>query len=72
MHDREKKIRRLSVPWYRNVYGEFPPSGLPVVNTAGIAAPQPLGVVQNAPFLGSGLIISAPLWHDWAKPIGFQ
>ncbi len=57
---------------YRNVYGDLPQSGLPAVNAAGIAAPQPLNVVQDAPFLDSDLIIGAPLWHDWAKPIVFQ
>ncbi len=57
---------------YRNVYGQFPPGGLPMVDAQAIAAPQPQQVAAYGPFLDGDLIVGAPLWHDWAKTIVFQ
>ncbi len=57
---------------YRNIYGEFPAGGLPIVNAGVVASPQPQNVAGLLPFLDGDLIVGAPLWHDWAKPIVFQ
>ncbi len=53
---------------YRNVYGEFPPGGLPSVNTQAIAAPQPQQVTALLPFLDGDLIIGAPFGTTGPRP----
>ena len=57
---------------YSNVYGQTGPSGTPSINAANIAAPAPQDTAAYAPYLDGDLILGAPLWHDWAKPIVFQ
>ncbi|MDB4986890.1 MAG: hypothetical protein JWN04_2068, partial [Myxococcaceae bacterium] len=51
---------------YRQNYGHSGPSGLPEVATV---APSPR---RPEVYLDQDVIVAAPLWHDWAKPIVFQ
>jgi hypothetical protein len=54
---------------YRRVYGHSE-GGLPVIDMSD-ASP----LVSGAPadiFLSEDLMIAAPIWHDWAKPMVFQ
>ncbi len=54
---------------YRLVYGQSLPNGLPFVNGSG----NPTQYQNTADFyINNDIIIAAPLWHDWAKPIVFQ
>jgi hypothetical protein len=58
---------------YRQIYGHTGAKGLPTVpreNQGHFAAPEGNG--DSDIFLDEDLIIGAPLWHDWAKPIVFQ
>ena len=51
---------------YRQNYGHSGLSGLPEVAT------QPPSPRRSEVFLDQDVIVAAPLWHDWAKPIVFQ
>jgi hypothetical protein len=54
---------------YRRVYG-YSQGGFPVINPSN-ASP----LVSGAPaviFLSEDVMIAAPIWHDWAKPMVFQ
>jgi hypothetical protein len=54
---------------YRRVYGHSE-AGLPVID---MSSASPL--VNGKPaeiFLSENLMIAAPIWHDWAKPMVFQ
>lgn len=58
---------------YRQIYGHPGAKGLPTVpreNQGHFAAPEGNG--DSDIFIDEDLIIGAPLWHDWAKPIVFQ
>jgi hypothetical protein len=58
---------------YRQIYGHAGGKGLPTVpreNQGHFAAPEGNG--DSDIFIDEDLIIGAPLWHDWAKPIVFQ
>ena len=58
---------------YRQIYGHSGDKGLPTVpaeNQGHFAAPEGNG--GSDIFIDEDLIIGAPLWHDWAKPIVFQ
>lgn len=52
---------------YRHVYGTLDSKGMPIVRT---------GEAQGAPDpafeIDQGIVIGAPIWHDWAKAIVFQ
>jgi hypothetical protein len=55
---------------YRLVYGHDNQNGVPTINAAAIRQLQfqpdsSIGINQD-------IIVGAPLWHDWAKPIVFQ
>ena len=56
---------------YKNVYGQTDGYGTAVISAANIAAPKPLSK-NLSQYLDPDLIIGAPLWHDWAKPMVFQ
>jgi len=58
---------------YRQIYGLSGAKGLPTVpreNQGHFAAPEGNG--DSDIFIDEDLIVGAPLWHDWAKPIVFQ
>ncbi|HET8966520.1 MAG TPA: hypothetical protein VFN20_09920 [Candidatus Acidoferrum sp.] len=58
---------------YRQIYGHPGAKGLPTVpreNQGHFAAPEGNG--DSDIFIDEDLILGAPLWHDWAKPIVFQ
>ena len=51
---------------YRNVYGHSSKSGLPVVGMLGNPGqPGDLTISED-------IVVGAPMWHDWAKPMVFQ
>ncbi len=56
---------------YKNVYGQTNQLGTAYVNVLGIAQPNPESRAETQ-FLDQDIIVGAPLWHDWAKPIVFQ
>ena len=49
---------------YRKVYGVSGSDGLPFAG--------PDSTTASDVFLSEDLMVSAPIWHDWAKPIVFQ
>lgn len=50
---------------YRLIYGQSRSDGLPVIN--------PYNNQNSADiYISDDLIVAAPIWHDWAKPIVFQ
>jgi hypothetical protein len=58
---------------YREIYGHSGAKGLPTIereNRGRFSAPEGNGDADI--FIDEDLIIGAPLWHDWAKPIVFQ
>ena len=53
---------------YRDVYGSTGQTGLPSP-----VAPELVSDNTGADvFISQDLVVAAPLWHDWAKPIVFQ
>ncbi|HKW63663.1 MAG TPA: hypothetical protein VJN89_14025 [Candidatus Acidoferrum sp.] len=54
---------------YRKVYGHSK-GGLPVIDMTN-AFPLVSGMPADI-FLSEDLMIAAPIWHDWAKPMVFQ
>jgi hypothetical protein len=58
---------------YRQVYGHSKRSGLPTIDADGTYnLPSRVRDDDSDIFIDEDLIIAAPLWHDWAKPIVFQ
>lgn len=57
---------------YRNVYGHTNEAGFATVNVEGIHDPNPETGSESILYIDQDIIIGAPLWHDWAKPIVFQ
>ena len=58
---------------YRQIYGHTGAKELPTIereNQGRFSAPEGNG--EGDIFIDEDLIIGAPLWHDWAKPIVFQ
>lgn len=58
---------------YRQIYGHLGEKGLPTIpreNQGRFAAPEGNG--DSDIFIDEDLIVGAPLWHDWAKPVVFQ
>ena len=58
---------------YRQIYGHAGAKGLPTIereNHGRFSAEEGNGDADI--FIDEDLIIGAPLWHDWAKPIVFQ
>jgi hypothetical protein len=53
---------------YRSIYGGSEAGGLPAIHNG--AANGNGG--SNSIFIDQDIIVAAPLWHDWAKPIVFQ
>ena len=51
---------------YRNVYGRDGKDGLPVAGPLGVAGPT------DVLTLSEEIVVGAPMWHDWAKPMVFQ
>lgn len=51
---------------YREVYGHSNHNGFPTIN------PDEDGHGNSDIFIDEDLIVGAPLWHDWAKPMVFQ
>jgi hypothetical protein len=58
---------------YRQVYGHAKRNGFPTVDVDDVRSfSAPEGDDDFDIFINEDLIIGAPLWHDWAKPIVFQ
>jgi hypothetical protein len=60
---------------YREIYGNSGKNGFPTINPAdsdGKHHEFEHGHNSTDIFIDQDLIIGAPLWHDWAKPIVFQ
>src|SRR5215475_14009887 len=58
---------------YRQVYGHSKHNGLPTIDADGTYnLPSRVRDNDSDIFIDEDLIIGAPLWHDWAKPIVFQ
>ena len=58
---------------YRQVYGHSKHNGFPTIDADGPLQFFPwAGDDDPDIFIDEDLIIGAPLWHDWAKPIVFQ
>jgi hypothetical protein len=58
---------------YREVYGHTNHAGFPTVDRDDLSSfSAPEGDRDFDIFIDEDLIIGAPLWHDWAKPIVFQ
>jgi hypothetical protein len=56
---------------YRQVFGHHDKSGMPVVGPAsGLSRGDSEG--KSDIVIEQDVIIAAPIWHDWAKPIVFQ
>jgi hypothetical protein len=50
---------------YRGSYGSSGAHGLPVIKEEG-------GGKHSDVFINQDVIVAAPMWHDWAKPMVFQ
>lgn len=58
---------------YRAVYGHTGLLGLPTIDpNALLQTDWQLSARTSAVYLDQDIIVGAPLWHDWAKPIVFQ
>jgi hypothetical protein len=58
---------------YRQVYGHAKHDGFPTVDVDDVrSSSAPEGDDDFDIYINEDLIIGAPLWHDWAKPIVFQ
>jgi hypothetical protein len=59
---------------YREIYGNRAHGGLPTINPGDIQDRGGRDDEDDSPaiFIDEDLIIGAPLWHDWAKPMVFQ
>jgi hypothetical protein len=59
---------------YREIYGNSGRSGLPTMDPDDVQGKNGHDGDFDAPdiFISEDLIIGAPLWHDWAKPMVFQ
>jgi hypothetical protein len=58
---------------YRQVYGHTGGKGFPTLNADVLRSfSAPAGDADFDIFISEDLIIGAPLWHDWAKPMAFQ
>jgi len=58
---------------YRQIYGHAGAKGFPTIegeNQGRFAEPEGNGKADI--FIDEDLIVGAPLWHDWAKPMVFQ
>jgi hypothetical protein len=56
---------------YRRVYGHSGKDGLPVIDP-GVASVLAVRDTHADIFLSQDVMIAAPIWHDWAKPMVFQ
>jgi hypothetical protein len=55
---------------YRGSYGTATPNGLP---TFGVVQSEESGENgKSSGLLNQDLVLAAPMWHDWAKPMVFQ
>lgn len=52
---------------YRRIYGQSRRDGLPVIKPYNNTSQNSADI-----FLSEDIMIAAPIWHDWAKPIVFQ
>ncbi|MEH1840986.1 MAG: hypothetical protein V7L20_20060 [Nostoc sp.] len=67
IHEAFNNISNLSFASnYRLIYGQTNRSGLPIVN------PYSQSKVNSDIYISNDLLITAPIWHDWAKSIVFQ
>lgn len=57
---------------YREVYGHSGERGLPVLNTETASTPSHETYQDSDIRISEDLIIGAPIWHDWAKPMVYQ
>lgn len=55
---------------YRHVYGHVNEEGIPTVNPE--AGSPDVHQTESAVYIDPDIILGAPLWHDWAKPIVLQ
>jgi hypothetical protein len=70
VHESFNDVSSLSLAnGYRRVYGHSE-GGLPVIDLTN-ATPLVSGKLADI-FLSEDLMIAAPIWHDWAKPMVFQ
>ncbi len=53
---------------YRRIYGQVGRDGLPVIKPYKDTFSQKSADI----YISEDIIIAAPIWHDWAKPIVFQ
>jgi len=53
---------------YRRVYGASRSDGMPVI----AAEDNSTDALSSDVFISQDVMVAAPLWHDWAKPIVFQ
>ena len=52
---------------YRRMYGQSGQDGLPVIKPYKNTSQDSADI-----YISNDIIIGAPIWHDWAKPIVFQ
>jgi hypothetical protein len=55
---------------YRHIYGHVNAQGIPTVNPN--AASPDVHQETTTTYIDQDIIVGAPLWHDWAKPIVLQ
>jgi hypothetical protein len=67
VHEAFNNLSDLSLATnYRLIYGQSRGDGLPVIN------PYNRNTKNSDIYLSDDLLSTAPIWHDWAKPIVFQ
>jgi len=57
---------------YRQVYGHSKHNAFPTIDADDIQDSRSSSGNNSDIFIDQDLIVGAPLWHDWAKPIVFQ
>jgi hypothetical protein len=55
---------------YQHVYGDVNGAGIPIVNPD--AGASDVRQARTSIYIDHDIILGAPLWHDWAKPIVLQ
>ncbi len=68
VHESFNDLSDLSfVTNYRRIYGQSGQDGLPVIKPYKNTSQDSADI-----YINNDIIIGAPIWHDWAKPIVFQ
>lgn len=69
VHETFNSISSMSyAAGYRRVYGASRSDGMPVI----AAEDNSTDALSSDVFISQDVMVAAPLWHDWAKPIVFQ